>query len=226
MQTVETNLVSQLSLVSKGFTDGDRYHQVLDCVDLALHSGDTIALTGPSGTGKSTLLNIIAGFEKIDSGELQLLGQQAQCWQDNHWSHFRRQQLGIVFQQFNLLTPLNVLDNIRFPLQLNKLKWSPWADELINQLDLREVLARPVETLSGGQQQRVAIARALIHKPSLLLADEPTGNLDEKAGQQVMQLLCELAQAANTTILMVTHSDTCANYMQRRWHLEQGKIHE
>ena len=191
-----------------------------------MNIGDTIALTGPSGTGKSTLLNIIAGFERIDSGELQLLGQQAEQWQDNHWSDFRRQQLGIVFQQFNLLTPLNVLDNIRFPLQLNNLNWSPWCDELIDKLALTQVLSRPVETLSGGQQQRVAIARALVHQPALLLADEPTGNLDEKAGQQVMQLLCELAQAANTTVLMVTHSNTCANYMHRRWHLEQGKIHE
>ncbi|MCL1065967.1 ABC transporter ATP-binding protein [Shewanella olleyana] len=226
MQSDVRHVVSQLSQVSKGFTDGDQYHQVLDCVDLVLNTGDTIALTGPSGTGKSTLLNIIAGFEKIDSGELRLLNQPAKEWQDSHWSHFRRQQLGIVFQQFNLLTPLNVIDNIRFPLQLNKLKWTLWCDELINMLELNDVLTRPVETLSGGQQQRVAIARALVHKPALLLADEPTGNLDEKAGQQVMQLLCELAKAANTTVLMVTHSDSCANYMQRRWHLEQGKIHE
>lgn len=226
MQSAVSHLVSELSQVSKGFTDGDQYHQVLDCVDLRLNTGDTIALTGPSGTGKSTLLNIIAGFEQIDTGELQLLGQQAQSWHDSDWSNFRRQQLGIVFQQFNLLTPLNVTDNIRFPLQLNNLKWSPWCDELINKLELTDVINRPVETLSGGQQQRVAIARALVHKPALLLADEPTGNLDEKSGQQVMQLLCELAKAANTTILMVTHSNTCANYMQRRWHLEQGKIHE
>ncbi|GIU52243.1 MULTISPECIES: ABC transporter ATP-binding protein [Shewanella] len=226
MRSDVSQVVSQLTQVSKGFTDGDQYHQVLDCVDLTLNIGDTIALTGPSGTGKSTLLNIIAGFERIDSGALQLLGQQAEQWQDNHWSDFRRQQLGIVFQQFNLLTPLNVIDNIRFPLQLNQLKWSPWCDELIDKLALTEVLSRPVETLSGGQQQRVAIARALVHQPALLLADEPTGNLDEKAGQQVMQLLCELAQMANTTVLMVTHSNTCANYMHRRWHLEQGKIHE
>ncbi|WP_144214531.1 ABC transporter ATP-binding protein [Shewanella donghaensis] len=219
-------VITQLSQVSKGFNDGDRLHQVLNCVDLSLFAGDTIALTGPSGTGKSTLLNIIAGFERIDSGQLQLMNQQAENWQDAKWSNFRRSELGIVFQQFNLLTPLNVIDNIRFVLQLNNQKWSAWGDELIAQLGIEDILTRPVETLSGGQQQRVAIARALIHKPALLLADEPTGNLDEAAGQQVMELMCQLTKAANTTVLMVTHSETCAGYMKRRWHLDKGHIHE
>lgn len=226
LEHVMSSVVCQLSQVTKSFTDGEQRHQVLNDVDLRLHLGDTIALTGPSGTGKSTLLNIIAGFERVDAGHLTLLEQDTHLWTDNQWALFRRQQLGVVFQQFNLLTPLNVIDNIRFPLQLNNQKWNIWGDQLIEKLTLTEVINRPVETLSGGQQQRVAIARALIHKPALLLADEPTGNLDEKAGQQVMGLLCDLAKAANTTVLMVTHSDTCAAFMQRRWHLEQGKVHE
>ncbi|MGL5358519.1 MAG: ABC transporter ATP-binding protein, partial [Shewanella sp.] len=141
-----------------------------------------------------------------------------------HWSEFRRHSLGVVFQQFNLLTPLNVKQNIAFPLQLISKPWSPWCDYLVEQLGLTPLLKREVEALSGGQQQRVAIARALAHQPSLLLADEPTGNLDDSAGQQVMALLCELAKASHTSILMVTHSETCAAFMQKRWHLSQGNV--
>ncbi|ABZ75294.1 ABC transporter related [Shewanella halifaxensis HAW-EB4] len=215
-----------LSRVSKGFNDGDKYHQVLDDINLRLGTADTVALTGPSGSGKSTLLNIIGGFEFIKQGQLYLNSSNTSSWQDKQWSQFRRQHLGMVFQQFNLLTPLNVKDNIAFSLRLNQQQWTPWCDYLIEQLGLEEVKHRSVETLSGGQQQRVAIARALAHKPKLLLADEPTGNLDEKAGQQVMTLLTLLARESNTAILMVTHSSECAAFMKRRWHLEKGKIHE
>ncbi|MGS0695048.1 ABC transporter ATP-binding protein [Shewanella sp. 0m-4] len=222
---MSTEIVS-LNHVSKGFTDGDKYHQVLADINLTLNVADTVALTGPSGSGKSTLLNIIGGFEFIKQGQLFLNSNDTTLWQDKQWSQFRRQHLGVVFQQFNLLTPLNVRDNIAFSLRLNQQKWSPWCDYLITQLGLDEVKNRHVETLSGGQQQRVAIARALAHKPQLLLADEPTGNLDEKAGQQVMALLTQLAEESQTSILMVTHSNECAAFMKRRWHLEQGQIHE
>lgn len=218
--------IVRLSRVSKGFSDGDKFHQVLDDINLTLNTGDTVALTGPSGSGKSTLLNIIGGFEFIKQGQLFINSNDTASWQDKQWSQFRRQHLGMVFQQFNLLTPLNVKDNIAFSLRLNQSQWSPWCDYLVEQLDLTEVKNRNVETLSGGQQQRVAIARALAHKPRLLLADEPTGNLDEKSGQQVMTLLSQLAKESNTAILMVTHSSDCAAFMARRWHLEQGQIHE
>lgn len=218
--------IVRLHQVAKGFNDGDKFHQVLTGVNLSINRADTVALTGPSGSGKSTLLNIIGGFEFIKQGQLLLNGSDTANWQDKHWSLFRRQHLGVVFQQFNLLTPLNVRDNIAFSLRLNQQKWNPWCDYLLTQLGLDEVKNRHVETLSGGQQQRVAIARALAHKPSLLLADEPTGNLDEKAGTQVMSLLTQLAKESQTSILMVTHSNECAAFMQRRWHLEQGLIHE
>ncbi|MCL1139991.1 ABC transporter ATP-binding protein [Shewanella pneumatophori] len=221
-----SHAIVSLRQVSKGFNDGDKYHQVLTGINLSINPADTVALTGPSGSGKSTLLNIIGGFEFIKQGQLLLNGSDTSNWQDKQWSQFRRQHLGVVFQQFNLLTPLNVRDNIAFSLRLNQQNWSPWCDYLLSQLGLDEVKNRNVETLSGGQQQRVAIARALAHKPSLLLADEPTGNLDEKAGQQVMSLLTQLAQESQTSILMVTHSNECAAFMQRRWHLEQGLIHE
>jgi putative ABC transport system ATP-binding protein len=222
-----TSIVT-LNNISKGFRDGESFHDVLQQVNLTLYQGQTIALTGPSGSGKSTLLNIIGGFESIDSGDM-LINQgdnmrSVTKWQDKQWSQYRRQSLGVIFQQFNLLTPLNVRDNIQFSLALNQLTWGPWCDELCHQLGLTQLLERNVENLSGGQQQRVAIARALAHKPQLILADEPTGNLDQHAGIQVMQLLTELAQKANSCILMVTHSEQCAAFMEQRWHVESQKI--
>ena len=170
------------------------------------------------------MLNLIAGFETPDSGEILLEQASTSTWQDKEWSRFRRDSLGVVFQQFNLLTPLNVKDNIAFSLSLTAQPWSAWCDYLVEKLGLLPLLHRPVEALSGGQQQRVAIARALAHKPTLLLADEPTGNLDDVSGKQVMALLCELARESQTSILMVTHSEECAAFMQKRWHLSQGAV--
>lgn len=218
--------VATLSEISKGFNDGDKFHLVLDRLDLRLALGETVALTGPSGSGKSTLLNIIAGFERPSSGTLSLLDQDTRGWDDSRWSQFRHRQLGVVFQQFNLLTPLNVADNIAFPLHLQGDDWNPWCDHLADALGLRPLLKRHVDALSGGQQQRVAIARALAHKPALLLADEPTGNLDQTTSLEVMELICALAGEHDTSILMVTHSMECASFMQRRWHLDLGRVHE
>ncbi|KIO36744.1 MULTISPECIES: ABC transporter ATP-binding protein [unclassified Shewanella] len=218
--------VATLSEISKGFNDGDKFHLVLDRLDLRLALGETVALTGPSGSGKSTLLNIIAGFERPSSGTLSLLDQDTRGWDDSRWSQFRHRQLGVVFQQFNLLTPLNVADNIAFPLHLQGDDWNPWCDHLADALGLRPLLKRHVDALSGGQQQRVAIARALAHKPALLLADEPTGNLDQTTSLEVMELICALAGEHDTSILMVTHSMECADFMQRRWHLDLGRVHE
>lgn len=156
--------VAKLIQVSKSFRDGEQRHTVLQAVDLTLHRGETIALTGPSGSGKSTLLNLIAGFETPDSGQIVLNNQSTQDWQDKHWSEFRHNHLGVVFQQFNLLTPLNVRNNIGFSLNLNGASWNPWCDYLVDKLGLASLLNRQVEALSGGQQQRVAIARALDRK--------------------------------------------------------------
>ncbi|BDM65741.1 ABC transporter [Shewanella sp. NFH-SH190041] len=217
-------VTAQFLNVSKGFTDGNDYHRVLDDVSLTIAAGDTIALTGPSGSGKSTLLNLMAGFEHPATGDILLGGQSCRDWQDRQWSAFRRRHLGVIFQQFNLLTPLNVRDNIAFPLHLLGQTWSPWCDHLLATLGLTELAQRSVEQLSGGQQQRVAIARALAHKPALLLADEPTGNLDQHAGELVMALLTELTAEAGASILMVTHSRECAGFMQRQWQLRQGKV--
>ncbi|QDF68206.1 ABC transporter ATP-binding protein [Shewanella sp. SNU WT4] len=229
MLSTQEVVVAELVIVdsvSKGFNDGADYHGVLNNVSLSLAQGETVALTGPSGSGKSTLLNLMAGFEFADSGQLFLDGESTLHWKDARWSDFRRRHLGVVFQQFNLLTPLNVKDNIAFPLHLLGQEWTPWCDHLLNKLELTNLSHRSVEQLSGGQQQRVAVARALAHQPKLLLADEPTGNLDRQVGLQVIELLRELAAEAGSSILMVTHSMECASFMQRHWQLREGKLLE
>ncbi|KLE23672.1 ABC transporter ATP-binding protein [Vibrio diabolicus] len=220
---MESPLVT-LKLASKSFVDGKESHRVLEGVDFTLNSGASVALTGASGSGKSTLLNIIAGFEPLSGGELWLDGDNAAAWKDPQWSRFRHQKLGIIFQQFNLLTPLNVKKNIAFPLNLNQQRWNDWCDYLVETLGISQLLDRHVFALSGGQQQRVAIARALAHKPKLLLADEPTGNLDQKAGLEVMKLLNEITTQGNTAVLLVTHSPECAEFMQTQLRLKDGRL--
>lgn len=213
-----------LKKADKSFVDGSETHYVLKDVDFALASGASVALTGSSGSGKSTLLNVIAGFEPLSDGELWLDGENTLDWKDPQWSRFRHQKLGVVFQQFNLLTPLNVKQNIAFPLHLNQQKWNDWCEYLIEKLGIYPLLERHVSALSGGQQQRVAIARALAHQPKLLLADEPTGNLDQKAGLEVMALLSDIINEGNTAVLLVTHSAECADFMQIRCHLNNAQL--
>ncbi|WP_045496764.1 ABC transporter ATP-binding protein [Vibrio hyugaensis] len=220
---MESPLVT-LKSASKSFVDGKETHRVLENVDFSLPCGASIALTGASGCGKSTLLNVIAGFEPLSGGQLWLDGDNAAAWKDPQWSLFRHQKLGVIFQQFNLLTPLDVKQNIAFPLHLNQQKWNDWCDYLVDTLSINALLDRHVSALSGGQQQRVAIARALAHKPKLLLADEPTGNLDQKAGLEVMKLLSEITTQGNTAVLLVTHSPECAEFMQIRLRLENGQL--
>ncbi|HHX8440800.1 TPA: ABC transporter ATP-binding protein [Vibrio diabolicus] len=220
---MESPLVT-LKHASKSFVDGKETHRVLEGVDFTLNTGASVALTGASGSGKSTLLNIIAGFEPLSEGELWLDGDNTAAWKDPQWSRFRHQKLGVIFQQFNLLTPLNVKKNIAFPLNLNQQKWNDWCDYLVETLSISQLLDRHVSALSGGQQQRVAIARALAHKPKLLLADEPTGNLDQKAGLEVMKLLNEITTQGNTAVLLVTHSPECAEFMQTQLRLKDGRL--
>ncbi|MDV6251919.1 ABC transporter ATP-binding protein [Vibrio sp. EA2] len=218
------NLLVALKSASKSFVDGKETHRVLEGLDFTLTNNASVALTGASGSGKSTLLNIIAGFEPLSDGELWLDGENTATWKDAQWSRFRHQKLGVVFQQFNLLTPLNVKQNIAFPLHLNQLKWNKWCDYLVESLGISELLDRHVSALSGGQQQRVAMARALAHKPKLLLADEPTGNLDQKSGLEVMKLLSEIATHGKTAVILVTHSPECADFMQTQLRLHNGRL--
>ncbi|USD61647.1 ABC transporter ATP-binding protein [Vibrio sp. SCSIO 43140] len=219
------SLVSLKNAV-KQFTDGVEEHSVLNDCHLKIEAGSSTALMGASGSGKSTLMNIIAGFEPLNAGQLYLEGQDTTNWHDKQWSHFRIHKLGVVFQQFNLLTPLNVRQNIAFPLSLEGRGWHDWCDYLVETLGLASLLDRHVAALSGGQQQRVAIARALASQPELLLADEPTGNLDEQSGLEVMELLSTITNQGNTAIVLVTHSAECASFMQSRLQLINGQLYE
>ena len=215
----------ELRNIRKAYHDGESELVVLDGVDLTLAEGDSVALVGPSGCGKSTLLQIAAGLERPDRGEVKLLGVHLEAAGEPELARLRREQLGFVFQAFNLLPGLDVRANLLFPRRLNRMPDDdPWVAELIDGLELGSLLDRPVEVLSGGQQQRVAIARALSHQPALVFADEPTGNLHDSLSHRVMKLLMRLVDEAGSGLLLVTHSTDMAAYARRHLHLEDGRI--
>jgi putative ABC transport system ATP-binding protein len=215
----------ELRNIHKSFHDGETELQVLRGIDLTLGAGESLALLGASGNGKSTLLQIAAGLETPDRGEVEVHGQRLTELDDTGLARLRRTDLGFVFQQFNLLPGLNVRDNLLFQRRLNGLAdQDPWVDELVGQLGLQPLLQRPVEVLSGGQQQRVAIARALAHQPGLVYADEPTGNLHDTLSRRVMELLMQLVRESGSSLLMVTHNQGMAAYAGRRLLLREGRL--
>jgi putative ABC transport system ATP-binding protein len=217
----------KLSSISKSFHDGESELQVLRGVDLSLEPGESLSLLGASGNGKSTLLQIAAGLESPDSGEVHILGRPLATQSEPELALLRRRHLGFVFQQFNLLPGLNVIDNLLFQRRLNQqVDEDSWTAEIIAVLDLGSLLKRPVEVLSSGQQQRVAIARALAHKPQIVFADEPTGNLHDSLSRQVMALMVKLVTESGCGLLLVTHNREMASYTSRRLCLEEGHLHE
>ncbi|MBT8061118.1 MAG: ABC transporter ATP-binding protein [Xanthomonadales bacterium] len=212
--------------IHKSFHDGENELEVLRGVNLSLPAGDSIALVGVSGSGKSTLLQIAAGLESPDRGDVRFLGDSLQDMDERALARLRRSQLGFVFQGFNLLPGLNVRDNVLFQRRLNRMQGaSDWVDELVDGLRLAALWQRPVEVLSGGQQQRVAIARALAHRPQLVFADEPTGNLHDTLSRQVMGLLIRLVEEAQSALLLVTHNQEMARFAHRRVRLSKGLVH-
>lgn len=216
-----------LKSISKSFHDGESELLVLDGIDLELKAGESMALLGASGNGKSTLLQIAAGLEEPDSGYVRVLGQDLSVMNERELALMRRQHLGFVFQQFNLLPGLDVQNNILFQRRLNRLgDRDAWVDELIDVLELAPLLHRPVEVLSGGQQQRVAIARALAHRPQLVFADEPTGNLHDTLSRQVMALMVKLVAESDCSLLLVTHNREMAAFADRQLLLEEGHLHD
>lgn len=197
---------------------------VLRGIDLSLSEGDSVALTGESGSGKSTLLHLVGGLDSPDKGEIILDGTSVSAANDKGRADVRRTLVGIVFQQFNLIPSLTVAANIAFHAQLAGRHDPKWCLALTDELGLSTHLNKYPETLSGGQQQRVAIARALAAKPKLVLADEPTGNLDEDTADTVLNLMISLLAESGTALLMVTHSDRHAERLSRRVHLSGGRI--
>ena len=197
--------------VSKGFREAGVDHPVLADVDLRVENGSFVAVLGRSGSGKSTLLNLISGIDQPDAGQVTVAGVPLQSVSEHERSLFRRRHIGFVFQFFNLLPTLTVAENIALPLELNGLHDGDGkVDDLLRRVGLADRRDAYPDRLSGGEQQRVAIARALAHGPAILLADEPTGNLDAAIGREVLELLRELAAARGTTMVIATHSNEVA----------------
>jgi putative ABC transport system ATP-binding protein len=210
--------------LAKSYRTSEEQLAVLRGVDLTLAAGESVALTGESGSGKSTLLHLIAGLDKADAGEIWLDGKLVSNLSDSDRAAMRRDRLGLVFQQFNLIPSLQVGDNLAFQARIAGRYDAAWQDELIERLGLRALLDRYPEQLSGGQQQRVAIGRALAIKPLVLLADEPTGNLDEATADDVLALARDLVARTGCGFLMVTHSERLAATLDRQVRLHAGRI--
>ncbi|USD64165.1 ABC transporter ATP-binding protein [Vibrio sp. SCSIO 43136] len=216
----------RLKDLCKGYMDGGEFHPVLQGAELELQQGQQLALMGESGSGKSTLLNLIAGIDSVDTGEIIYPQFNMHLATESARTAYRRNNIGHIFQQFNLLPTLNIADNIRFCRQLKGMAEDRglWR-QILSALDLMPLLGRYPEEVSGGQQQRAAIARALYMEPKLLLADEPTGSLDERNAEAVMRLLTTLTKQLDCTLLLVTHSEKVAQHMQGSIRLQGGQLH-
>jgi putative ABC transport system ATP-binding protein len=214
----------EIRALSKSFSEADKSVCVLDDLDLVLEPGETAALLGESGSGKTTLLNLISGLDQPDGGEILVDSESTQQFSDAAWNELRRTKLGLVFQQYHLVPTLNVEDNLKLQARLAGKLDQTLFERLAGKLGLNDMLGRLPHQLSGGQQQRVAIGRALMHQPKLVLADEPTGNLDETTSEQVMELLLEVVSSSGSALLMVTHSHHMASFLQHRLQLSGGRI--
>ncbi|MBS1535978.1 MAG: ABC transporter ATP-binding protein [Bacteroidetes bacterium] len=216
----------QISNLSKIFRTEEVETRALSGVSLIINSGEFVSVMGASGSGKSTLLNIVGLLDSASEGSYQLLGHEMTALSESEKSKFRKQNIGFVFQNFNLIDELSVYDNIELPLIYNNV---PAAErkqkvtQIAERLGISHRLKHYPQQLSGGQQQRVAVARALVTDPKLILADEPTGNLDSKNGNEVMELLTDL-HAQGATILMVTHSNYDASFSQKTIQMKDGMI--
>ncbi|MDT8855905.1 ABC transporter ATP-binding protein [Paracoccaceae bacterium Fryx2] len=217
-------MLLSLTGLAKSYPTGEGPLRVLDGVDLTLAPGESLALTGESGSGKSTLLHLVAGLDRADAGQLVIEGQDMTAAGDAAWAALRRGTVGLVFQQFNLIPSLNVAANLAFQARLAGRHDAARQAALAEALGLEKLLARYPEQLSGGQQQRVAIGRTLAARPRLVLADEPTGNLDEATADAVMDLLLRLVAQTGAGLLMVTHSPRLAGRLDRRVHLTAGRV--
>ena len=217
-------MLLELTGVTRIFVTGEGPLTVLDGIDLTLDAGQSLALTGESGSGKSTLLHLAAGLDAPDAGSVMLAGTDLSRAGDVGRAALRRGTVGLVFQQFNLIPSLDVGANLAFQARLGGRHDPGWTAELADKLGLSGLLRRYPEQLSGGQQQRVAIGRTLAARPRLVLADEPTGNLDEATGDAVLALLRDLVRTTGAALLLVTHSPRLAARLDRRLHLQAGRI--
>lgn len=213
----------------KRYAEGDEQRVIFADLNLDINRGEFIALLGQSGSGKSTLLNLLGGIDLPDAGAIRVDGQIIAGLNEAERTRFRRRHIGFVFQFFNLIPTLTVEENLLLPLELNGLTTAEQRDralELLDHIGLGNRRRSFPERLSGGEQQRLAIARAVVHRPALLLADEPTGNLDTATGERILELLLNLHRQSGTTVIMVTHSQDVATRADRVLYLDAGHIRE
>ena len=217
--------ILQTRELKKYYGAGDTLVKALDGVELSVENGEFVAIIGTSGSGKSTLLHMLGGLDRPTSGTVTVDGREIFALKDEELTIFRRRKIGFVFQNYNLVPVLNVYENIVLPIQLDgRAEDKDYVDQIIETLGLEKKLRNLPNNLSGGQQQRVAIARALAAKPAILLADEPTGNLDSKTSQDVMGLLKVTSQRFAQTIVMITHNEEIAQMADRIVRIEDGRI--
>ena len=215
----------QIRNICKEYRTGSLVQKALDGVSLNLRDNEFVAILGPSGSGKTTLLNIVGGLDRYDSGDLIINGISTKKYKDRDWDSYRNHTIGFVFQSYNLVPVLNVYENIVLPVELdgNPVD-AKYVEDIIEILGLKQKKFSLPSQLSGGQQQRVAIARALAAKPAILLADEPTGNLDSVTSQDVLSLLKVTSSRFGQTVVMITHNEEIAQMADRIVRIEDGKI--
>lgn len=211
--------------LKKIYGSGENEVHALDGVSISVEEGEFVAIVGTSGSGKSTLLNMIGGLDRPTSGSVVVRGKELMQMKDEQLTIFRRRNVGFVFQNYNLLPILNVYENIVYPIEIDGSKVDKeFVRQIIHNLGLERKLKNMPNNLSGGQQQRVAIARALATKPAIILADEPTGNLDSKTSMDVILLMQSISREFNQTILMITHNEEIAQMADRIIRIEDGKV--
>lgn len=209
----------------KSYGSGEARVEVLKGIQFTIRKGEQVALTGKSGSGKSTLLSLLAGLDAPDSGVITIDNQNISSLSEKDLTNYRARNIGIVFQQFHLVSTLTALENVLLPLEILKIDGArEKARALLESVNLAHRLNHLPSQLSGGESQRVAIARALATRPSILFADEPSGNLDEETGEKVMDLLFDLVKKTGTTLVLVTHDPELAARCERIIHLEHGKL--
>jgi putative ABC transport system ATP-binding protein len=214
--------------LSKSFREGERVHRVLVGADCHVAAGQIVAITGRSGSGKSTLLNLVSGIDRPDSGMVDIDGTEVSALAEPARTLYRRAHVGFIYQFFNLIPTLDALENVRLVLELNGVRGARARERsraALAEVGLLERAASAVDALSGGEQQRVAIARAIVHEPRLLLADEPTGNLDEATAREIVPVLLSRARARGATLLIVTHDAALAAQADRVLELRAGQLY-
>ncbi len=219
--------VIEIKDVQKQYQVGEAVIHAVDGVTLTVREGEFVCISGRSGSGKSTLLSLLAGLESPTAGEVVLLGEHMELLNERQRSRFRQKHIGFVFQSYNLLPQFNAWENVAMPLQIRGVPLKERKERAMEVLDLVGLKShaqhKPTE-LSGGQQQRIGIARAIINRPDIVFADEPTGNLDTRTGQSVMELLVRIFREWGTTFLLVSHDEEMNQYTDREIHLLDGKI--